>query len=654
MSNPRSIDDAFLKKTEDAIEANLENEQFGVNELSEALGVSRSQLHRKLNALTGKSTSQFIREYRLEKAMELLQNNVATASEIAYRVGFSSPTYFNTRFSEYYGYPPGEVKYRNSNSSDGGSEKSSEVKESGYSIKNSKAENRKSFNRKNTIVAVFGGLFIIALLYFIFNNSKEKDPVSSKVVATLNKSLAVLPFKNLSDDNTNQYFADGMREDIINQLSKIKSISVKSRQSSDRYESGELSGLEIGNALGVDYLVNGSVQKHEDRIKIIVHLINTKTDTHLWSKDFDREFEDIFNLEKEISIDIAKELNLVLSPNELEQIGKIPTKNLEAYNLYLKGKHFLYNSEKRSFDSAEKYFNESIVHDPEFALPYSGLAEAYMYRSWPRTSEEDYLKAKKYALKGIALDSDLSETHRVLGMIKMEYERNWDEAEKEFKIALEKDPKSVFAHLHYGRYLVYVKGDIDKGMYFFKKAIQLDPVFIYPHIMIAECYIMMGDYELALKEVNKAKEIDNKDLWTSWIIFLSYVEQGKDDLAIEELRRSWSLYPVIKVNIEPMLEAYESSGIKGVFKWFNDMDINQVGEDNVYHSAYWIAEKFAFLGEHDKAMEWLEIAYSRNNSELYKLKYDHFFEDMHTHPEFLELLKKMNFSDYSHPATFKD
>lgn len=654
MSNQPSLHDEFIRKVTDLIEANLENEQFGVNELSETLGVSRSQLHRKLNTLSGKSTSQFIREHRLEKAMEMLQNNVATASEIAYRVGFSSPTYFNTRFSEYYGYPPGEVKYRNSEISSDSIEKSSELKEPLHIRKDSNAENRNPFSRKNTIIAVFGGLFIIAVFYFIYNNSKEGDLTSSEAVETLSKSIAVLPFKNLSDDNTNQYFADGMRDDIINQLSKIKSISVKSRQSSDRYDGTNLSGLEIGDALGVDYLVNGSVQKHEDRIKIIVHLINAKSDTHLWSKDFNREFQDIFNLEKEISIDIAKELNLVLSPDELEQIGKIPTKNLDAYNLYLKGKHFLYNFDTENLDIAEKYFKESIVHDPEFALAYSGLAEAFMFRNWPRTSEEDYLKAKEYALKAIALGSDLSETHRVLGVIKGEYERNWAEAEREFKMALEKDPKNAFANLFYGRYLMYVKGDFNKGMSYANKAIQIDPVFIYPYITIAEGYIMMGDYELALKEANKAKEIDKKDLWASWVIFLAYVEQGRDDLAIEELKRGWSLNFAGKANLKPMLEVYGTSGIKGVFKWLNDMDINHAGEANVYHSAYWIAEKFAFLGEHDKAMEWLEIAYSRNNSELFKIKYDHFFKGMRTKTEFLALLKKLDLGDYSQPATFKD
>ncbi|MFL1011527.1 helix-turn-helix domain-containing protein [Flavisericum labens] len=419
MPNELSLNEELIKKVENLIETNLENEQFGVNELAEELGASRSHLHRKLNALTGKSTSQFIREYRLQKAMVMLQDNVATASEIAYRVGFSSPTYFNTRFSEYFGYPPGEVKYRSSKTEDA---------DSNIPIRVTSKRTRKKVKRKKLssqlgiLVAVFGGIALLVFLFITFNNPtvQETELVNNKESNVGEKSIAVLPFKNLSNDESNQYFADGMRDDIINHLSKIESVLVKSRQSSDRYGSTDLSGLEIGEALGVNYIIDGSVQKYDDRIKIIVHLINAKNDTHLWSKDFDREFEDIFYLESEISRSIAKELNLVLSPSEIQEIEKIPTVNLEAYNLYKKGDYFLYQFSDEGFMLAEKYFNESIELDPKFALPYSGLSILSLYRGWPSPSEEDYLTAKGYALKAIELDDDLAETHRALGLIFME------------------------------------------------------------------------------------------------------------------------------------------------------------------------------------------------------------------------------------------
>ncbi|MFD2724624.1 helix-turn-helix domain-containing protein [Hyunsoonleella rubra] len=645
MSDQNSVEEAFLKKVEDVIEANLENEQFGVNELSDALGVSRSKLHRKLNAFTGKSTSQFIREYRLEKAMVLLQDNEATASEIAFRVGFSSPTYFNTRFSEYFGYPPGEVKYRSSSSSAQG-----ELKGTKYQ----KSNTSKSSNRKNIIIAVLSVILMIALAYFIFNWQKENGSDTLEIAEKMDKSIAVLPFKNLSDDKDNQYFADGVREDIINQLSKIEKVSVKSKQSSDRFYNDNLSGEEIGDALKVDYLINGSVQKHQDRIRVIVHLVNAKDDTHLWSKDFDREFNDIFSLEKEISTDIAKELDIVLSPSELEKIGKIPTRNLEAYNLYLKGRHFLYRFNDDDLNRSEKYFKESMALDPEFALPYSGMAEVTMFRYWPRATQSDYLKAKEYALKAIALDDDLSYPHRVLANISLEYEWNWDNAAKEFRIALEKEPDNAVNYWLIARYFIFVNGDFEKGLDYLEKSIQLNPLFRFSSILKADCYLYLEEYDLSLAEARNALEINEKDLWASWVTFLTYAKQGKDELAVRELARGWRTDEAGMVNVEPMLKAYKAEGLKGVFKWLNDLDINHEGEDHVYHSAYWIAQKFAFLGEHDKALEWLEIAFERRNAELYRIKYDHFFKGMQEHPKFLSILNRMNLGDYTHERPFKD
>ncbi|MEW4922601.1 helix-turn-helix domain-containing protein [Algibacter sp. 2305UL17-15] len=652
MSNQQSLDDAFIKKATDLIEANLENEQFGVNELSEALGVSRSQLHRKLNAHTGKSTSQFIREYRLEKAMELLQNNVATASEIAYRVGFSSPTYFNTRFSEYYGYPPGEVKYRNPNASDDSAGKSSEIKEPPHTRKDAKAENRKSFNRKNTIIAVFGGLLIIALLYFIFNKPEEKDIIISEVVEIPEKTLAVLPFKNLSDDAGNEYFVDGMRDDIINHLSKINGILIKSRQTSDGYGSSDLSGLEIGKALEVDYLINGSVQKHGDRIKIIVHLINTKNDTHLWSKDFNREFKDIFNLEKEISTDIATELNLVLSPDELQEIAKIPTNSIEAYNLYLKGNYFLFEFENDRYKLSEKYYKESMALDPEFALPYAGLAMYHLYKDWPTPTEEGYKKAKEYVLKALELDNSLPEPYLVLARIHIEYDMDWDAGGKAFKKAISIDPKSPDGLLGVARYLTYIKGDFSEARKLVDKVKLIAPLSYYVYTTSAEFYLAEENYNMALRDALKAKEIDYKNAWAPWIIFLAHIETGKENMAVEELAENWRL-DADNNNVEPMLKAFEKEGIPGVFRWIINLDINFKDKEGTLHNAYWIAQKFAFLGEHEKAIEWLNIAYKRRSSEFYRVKYDQFFMDLRTHPDFLELLKKMNLGDYTHSSTFK-
>lgn len=647
MSEKSLSHNAFVKKVIELVEANLDNEQFGVNELSGKLGISRSHLHRKLQSLTGKSTSQFIREYRLEKAFTLLQASDTTASEIAYKVGFNSPTYFNTSFSDYFGYPPGEVKYRKSTSDDTSLTYVDKLKGT-TKIQNedtSKPSKARSF--KGLIIGALVCLTVIVQVVLSKKEAKDNPTIKSQIVKLNEKKIVVLPFKNLSDDENNQYFADGMREDIINHLSKINDLIIKTIETSDFYSSTNLSSKEIIAQLDVDYVINGSIQRYENRIKIIVHLINAKNDNHIWSKDFDREFQDIFDLESEISRDIANELDVVISPNELNLIDKIPTENIEAYNLYLKGKYFLYQFKDHSFEIAHDYLKRSVALDPEFALAYSGLAEIYLYKSHPRIPKSDYLKAEEYALKAIKLDNNLSETHRVLGTIYMEYAWEWDKAETEFKIALEKDPNNISVLLAYGKFLKFIKGDFDKSLEYLKRAQKLAPLSYYGQVLIAECYFMREEYDLALREAKYAMEINATDLWAPWIIFLIHIEQNENDLAVQEISRIWNLDPVVQVNVEPMLQAYDIGGINGVFAWLNDLDINNATEDYVWHNSFWIAQKFAFLDEQEHALEWLEIAIKRKNSELYRIKYDPFFKNMRENPKFLRLLQKMNLGDYT-------
>mgnify|MGYP003674272398 FL=1 len=288
-------------------------------------------------------------------------------------------------------------------------------------------------------------------------------------------------------------------------------------------------------------------------------------------------------------------------------------------------------------------------------MPYSGLAELILHRGFPTVSEKDYIKAKEYALQAMALDNNLSETHRVLATIHTEYEWNWEAAEKEYKIAIAKNPKSSSANIFYARYLMYIKGDFDKSREYINKAILLAPVAYYFYTISAEYYLLTGDYGLALKEANTAIEINPNDLWAHWVSFLAYAKQGRDDLAVKKLAKSWNMDLNYRVNVEPMLDAYESEGIKGVFRWINNLDIEHATDNRtMMHNAYWIAQKFAFIGEHDKAIEWLEIAYKRKNSELYRVKYDHFFKELRSDSRFLFLLEKMNLGNYSYDATLKN
>ena len=284
MAGEDSMDQEFIKKLTKILEVNLEKDQFGVKELIKEVGLSRTQLYRKLHFLTGKSASQFIREYRLQRANEMLQNNVATASEIAYRVGFGSHTYFNTCFHDYYGYPPGEAKFRKPSVS----EKSEGIQTSEQVYTNHKVNKttqlqKKSSKQRMMLVASLGIVLILAFSYFFYSRSIENMTTEIAETVRIDKSIAVLPFKNSSDDKTNQYFADGMMEDMRNNLSKISDLLVISKQSMEKYRITTLTSKEIGKELSVHYLLEGTVQKQGDQVKIHAQLISAENEDHIWA-----------------------------------------------------------------------------------------------------------------------------------------------------------------------------------------------------------------------------------------------------------------------------------------------------------------------------------------------------------------------------------
>lgn len=636
MSEELSIDEKFVEKLTEILEVNLQNEQFGVEELAAELVLSRSQLHRKLHAINGKSTSQYIREYRLEKAMDMLQNNVATASEIAYRVGFGSPTYFNTSFREYYGYPPGEVKYQvHSSLEDNGKIQALLSNEKGK---------RKS-KQKVIYISIIAIVLISALFYYLFqstvNNSFGAFRASHEEVE---KSIAVLPFKILSDKKDNQYLADGIMDDILNHLSAIKEFKVISRTSMEQYRGTVKTAPKIAKELKVSYIIESSIQVYSDSIKVIVQLIDAKKDEHIWSNSFKRANKNIFALESEIAQQIATELRVTLSPTQLQQIEKMPTKNIEAYNLYLKGKYFGSKASKEDINNGIKYFKQAIKNDPEFALAYAGLADAIINKNTSGLIyNEELSEAKTLALKAIALDNNSAEAHIVLGILAKRVEWNWEKAENEFKFALSINPNNANAHYHYGNYLRFIKGDFNQSRNQMDQALLLDPLSYITIMRSAKYYLLDGEFEKAFLETSRAQEIDRNNRFSYWVNFENYVTQGMNDKAIDELERSWNMNRESQEQAKTLRIVYNKSGIKGVYKWIIDTEEN---EGNPAMNNYWLAQKYAFIGENNKALDWLEKAIEIIPFEMWGIKYDPSFYNLHNEPRFLAILKKMGLGDY--------
>lgn len=635
----------FLNKLANILDSQLSNETFGVSELANEIGISRSQLHRKLQTITGKSTSQFIREYRLNKALEMLQTEEATASEVAYNTGFNSPSYFNTSFKDYFGFTPGEAKTANI--------KAKPIDEMKKSSSNFSFFNSTTF--RIGVVLVFLIAITIGLLKTFNKSSSDQEnniiPVDS-IKVLKEKTLAIMPFASLSNLEENEFFTEGIRQDIIDNLSRIENVVVKSQQSVSRLKDSNLSIKELGETLGIDYLVGGSVQRYEDRVKIRVHLTDTSRDVQIWSQDFDREYKDIFTLESDISRQIAYELDLILTPNDLEFFEKVPTDNLEAYRYYNKARYHMwdynmYDADKTDIELSQNYFRKCIELDSDFALAYSGLGEAILWEHWPTPSVEIMSEIKSYALKAISITNDISDPHRVLAWYYLNYERDWKKSEEEFKLSLRYNPNNPLTYCMYSQYMHYVLGDFDGAQNLLDKALLIFPNSFYANMLFADYKYQQGQYTEALRYANLAESAVPSDLWPYWTKFLIYSQQGKDNQAVQELEEGWNIYSHIRVNIKPMKEAYHENGINGVFLWLNHMDINDPFATNVNHNAFWIAQKYGYLGDGDSAIKWLNKAYENNNADMFRVKYDSAFTFLHENQEFLQLLEKLNLGTYN-------
>jgi len=422
-----SMDQTFLQKLTDAVFANLNNDQFGVEELAKEVGLSRSQIHRKLHRINGKSVTKFIREIRLEEAHRLIEQEVGTASEVAYQVGFSSPTYFTKCFHEYFGYTPGEVKKIESETvttelSD--KEKPIILPIYGTTFKSSETQDdeldkRDFLKQKILPYLIIAGLAIIVIVFILSYRLDRKSFVNVK------KSIAVLPFKTITKDSTSTYIADGIREDILNNLGKIKGLEVGSSTSSETYRTSNKRIPEIAKELGVDVIMEGSAQKFGDKIRISIKLIDGKTDNQLWQENYDGSFEDIFTLYTEIAEDVAAALQVVIIPEEKEQIASTFTIDASAYDYILQAREEKWkywnsgNVDTIALNRAEMLYKRAIKLDPNYAPAWWWLGSIYLdhHINTDEYYTEDYLDSTFwYSDKAITIDPKEGGAYFLMGL----------------------------------------------------------------------------------------------------------------------------------------------------------------------------------------------------------------------------------------------
>lgn len=510
----------FIEQAEAIILDNLSDERFGVSELAEAMNTSRSNLLRKIKKHNQLSASQFIRQVRLKRSMELLRQTSLTVSEVSYQVGFGSTSYYIKCFREYYGHPPGDV---------------------GKGLAKEEVEDviDKKLAKLNLWRVLVGAVLIILVIWLAFFNQRlgaEKP---------LEKSIAVLPFKNDSNDSSNVYFINGLQESTLTNLQKIRDLRVISRTSVEKYRDTDKAIPEIAQELQVSYFVEGSGQKIGDRVLLNIQLIEASTDKHIWAEQYSREVTDIFVIQNEVATKIAEAVEAIVTPAELEQIVKEPTESLEAYDYYLQAAGPYLSQTKEGLEKAIPLLEKAIEYDPQFALAYARLAISYHFLDLFQIDKQYTEQINNYADKALLYDSRSEESL----IAKAFYYINTGEyrlALPHLEKALEYNPNSSFAVQMLTDFYLRFSPNATKHLEYALKGIQLDIAAndsvgkSYIYLQLGAALVESGFVEEAIERINQSLDYYPQNPYSAYIkAHMLFIRDRNLDSTLELMRKEW-------------------------------------------------------------------------------------------------------------------
>jgi TolB-like protein/AraC-like DNA-binding protein/Tfp pilus assembly protein PilF len=665
MSNASNIEEGFSKKIESVILDNLSNEQFGVSELAEIMNMSRSNLLRKTRKNTQLSASQFIRQVRLIKSMQMIKEKQFTVSEISHQVGFGSTSYFIKCFREYYGHPPGEVG------------------------KGTLAEEKEHVQipflkrHKGLVIAVASLMVIVISLLFLNNNKLINKDIE------IEKSIAILPFKNESSNSTNLYFVNGLMESTLNNLQKIEDLRVISRTSVEKYRHTDKSIAEIAEELDVNYLVEGSGQRVGNQVLLNIQLIEVTTDKPIWAKQYNQKVVDIFDLQNEVAKKIADAIKAKVTSAEMDQIEKKPTENLVAYDYYLQALAPFNTETKEGLVEAISLFEKAIEEDPQFALAFANIAFSYYYIDFFQKQKQYTELINNNADKALLYDAKSAESliaKAIYYMHIQEYRLALPHLEK----ALEYNPNSSsVVNMLSSLYSNYIP-NTTKYLTYALKGIQLDIAandsitksYIYLHL--SNAFIQNGFIEEAKEYIDKSLSYNPDNYFAPYAkAYIQYainrdIEQTKESL-IRELQKDTTRLDILQevAKLHYFQEDYETAFL--YYKKFDEarkkrgMDIyshedikiglvyEKMGlekqasnffasyadycekDESIYKSVS-VAALYTHEGKFDEAIEQLNIFSSKSNFQYWILLFmeiDPVFKPLKNHPEFNKIMQKI-------------
>ena len=476
----------------------------------------------------------------------------------------------------------------------------------------------------------------------------RKDSESSKEIASqaeTHPSIAVLPFADLSPSRDQEYFCDGMAEEIINALTHLEGLRVVARTSAFAFKGKHQDIREVGRKLSVGTILEGSVRKAGNRVRITAQLIKVADGYHIWSEKFDRDLSDVFAIQDEISLAIVDRLKLKLLGDEKEKMLKRYTQNPEAYDLYLKGRYHWNRRTPESLKKAVAHFEQVIQRDPEYALAYAGLADSYSMLEQVNVipAKESFPKARELAKKALDIDETLAEAHTSLAYVLWSYDWDWIGLEREFRRAIELNPNYATAHQWFAMGLTSL-GRTSEAVQETKKALELDPLSLIINTSAGFVYVCSGKEEEALRQSEKILDMDPTFVFAHFISALVCERRKRYDEAVEGYLKVGTFAGFFgQEELTALREAYSSSGWTGYLrKW---LEVLQQKADEGYLLHYEIASLHARLDNTKKAIESLQKAYEKRDKGLTGLLNDDAFDNLRSDPRFIEIIKKMRFPE---------
>ncbi len=488
-------------------------------------------------------------------------------------------------------------------------------------------------NRRRWLVPAAVASFVLVAaavsLYLIFEGRTGID------------SVAVLPFANANADPNTEYLSDGITEGLIDSLSRLPKLKVKSFNSVRRYKGRETDAGTVGHELGARAVLTGRLLQRGNDLLIRVELVDTHSGDHIWGGQYNRKLSEILPIQEDISSEISKRLGLRLTGTERELLARRATENTEAYQIYLKGRYYWNKWTEEGFTEGINYFQQAINKDPNFALAHAGLADSYSLLAWTGmvSPKEGFPKAKEEAMRALQLDQTLAEAYVSLALVGECYDWDWSGAENEFRRAIELNPNYGTAHQWYGNYLADL-GRFDEALAEAKRAQELDPLSLIINRDLGQVLYYARRYDQGIEQLRKTLAMDPNFKPARVTLQSVYEQEGM----YKEVVSEWQNELTLAGNTEAAAslgQNYTVSGYKSILQtWLEGS--KQLAQRR-YVSSYGIAETYARLGDKKQAFAWLEKAYQDRDSRVVSLKVEPAFDNLRTDPRFQDLFRRVGF-----------